>query len=191
MHQLWQAIILKPFKLAECILHFWKSPIFINLAPVGQGHSCILTTQKFNVNVVMSSSWIFTSWKFSESSWAELVVLSSDSSLWMTLCLYHTIANGCILKSMSVLIYENLKVSYPQDYVLQVFVSLHSFGFEPTTSQWCPISSLLQIFVLLSLQRFLLHTILKHTLRPTLSCLRNKIQIRQLHTLCKVQIINR
>ena len=44
MHQLWQAIILKPFKLEECILHFWKPPIFIDLVPTDQGHSCILNT---------------------------------------------------------------------------------------------------------------------------------------------------
>ena len=31
MHQLWQAVILKPLKLEECTLHFWKSPIFIDL----------------------------------------------------------------------------------------------------------------------------------------------------------------
>ena len=33
LHQLWQAIILKPLKLEECILHIWKSPIFINVFP--------------------------------------------------------------------------------------------------------------------------------------------------------------
>ena len=32
--------------LGECILHFWKPPIFINLAQTGQGHSCILNTYK-------------------------------------------------------------------------------------------------------------------------------------------------
>ena len=46
MHQLWQAVILKPLKLGECILHFWKPPIFINLVPTDQGHSCILNTKK-------------------------------------------------------------------------------------------------------------------------------------------------
>ena len=44
LHQLWQAVILKPIKLEECILHFWKSPIFINVVPTNQGHSCILNT---------------------------------------------------------------------------------------------------------------------------------------------------
>ena len=34
LHQLWQAVILKPFKLEECTLHFWKPPIFIII------HSC-------------------------------------------------------------------------------------------------------------------------------------------------------
>ena len=46
LHQLWQAVILKPFKLEECILHFWKSPIFINMVPTSQGHSYILNTKK-------------------------------------------------------------------------------------------------------------------------------------------------
>ena len=44
LHQLWQAVILKPLKLEGCILHFWKSPIFIIVIPTGQGHSCILNT---------------------------------------------------------------------------------------------------------------------------------------------------
>ena len=44
VHQLWQAVILKPLKLGECILHFWKSPIFINLVLIGQGHSSVLNT---------------------------------------------------------------------------------------------------------------------------------------------------
>ena len=46
LHQLWQAVILKPLKLEECILHFWKSPIFISLVPTSQGHSCVLNTWK-------------------------------------------------------------------------------------------------------------------------------------------------
>ena len=29
LQQLWQAVILKHLKLEECILHFWKPPIFI------------------------------------------------------------------------------------------------------------------------------------------------------------------
>ena len=41
MHQLWQAVVLKPLKLGECILYFWKPPIFINLVPAGQGHSSL------------------------------------------------------------------------------------------------------------------------------------------------------
>jgi len=39
LHQLWQAVILKPFKLEECILHFWKPPIFINLVLAVQDHT--------------------------------------------------------------------------------------------------------------------------------------------------------
>ena len=39
-------VILKPLKLEECILHFWKYPIFINVVPTSQGHSCILNTYK-------------------------------------------------------------------------------------------------------------------------------------------------
>ena len=35
---------LKPFKLEECILHFWKAPIFNYLVPAG--HTYILDTQK-------------------------------------------------------------------------------------------------------------------------------------------------
>ena len=46
LHQLLQAVILKPLKLEECILHFRKSPIFINVVPTSQGHSCVLNTKK-------------------------------------------------------------------------------------------------------------------------------------------------
>ena len=46
LHQLWQAVILKPLKLEECILHFWKPPIFINLVLAGQDHTYVLNTQK-------------------------------------------------------------------------------------------------------------------------------------------------
>ena len=46
LHQLWQAVILKPLKLEECILHFWKSPIFINVVPTSEGHSFVLNTEK-------------------------------------------------------------------------------------------------------------------------------------------------
>ena len=46
MHQLWQAVILKPFKLEECILYFWKPPIFNNLVLAGQDHTYVLNTQK-------------------------------------------------------------------------------------------------------------------------------------------------
>merc|ERR1711923_558810 len=42
IHQLRQAVILKLFKLQECILHFWKPLIFINLVSAGQDHSYIL-----------------------------------------------------------------------------------------------------------------------------------------------------
>ena len=37
---------LKPLKLEEYILHFWKSPIFIIVVPTSQGHSCVFNTQK-------------------------------------------------------------------------------------------------------------------------------------------------
>ena len=46
LHQLWQAVILKLFKLEECTLLFWKPPIFINLVPEGQGYSCMFNTWK-------------------------------------------------------------------------------------------------------------------------------------------------
>ena len=46
LHQLWQAVILKPFKLEECILHFWKLPIFINLVLAGQDHTYVLNALK-------------------------------------------------------------------------------------------------------------------------------------------------
>ena len=46
LHQLWQAVTLKPFKLEECTLHFRNPPIFINLFPAGQSHSCVLNTWK-------------------------------------------------------------------------------------------------------------------------------------------------
>ena len=49
--QLWQAVILKPFKLKKCILHFWKSPIFIYLVTAGQGHTCALNTWKFFLEI--------------------------------------------------------------------------------------------------------------------------------------------
>ena len=55
LHQLWQAVILKPLKLEECILHFWKSPIFINVVPTSQGHSFILN------NFHPKDSWFHTS----------------------------------------------------------------------------------------------------------------------------------
>ena len=45
IHQLWQAVILKPFKLQECILHFRKPLIFINLVSAGQDHSYVLNTR--------------------------------------------------------------------------------------------------------------------------------------------------
>ena len=44
MHQLWQAVILKPLMLGECILHFWKPSILDKLVPTDQGDSCILNT---------------------------------------------------------------------------------------------------------------------------------------------------
>ena len=46
LHQLWEALILKPFKLEKCILHFWKLPIFIYVILAWHGHSYILNIQK-------------------------------------------------------------------------------------------------------------------------------------------------
>ena len=64
LHQLWQAVILKPLKLEECILHFWKSPIFINLVPTSQGHCCVLNTKKsilkINCFITVSLLGVFT-----------------------------------------------------------------------------------------------------------------------------------
>ena len=50
LHQLWQALILKPLKLEECTLHFWKPLIFINLVLAGQDHNCVLNTWKSFLN---------------------------------------------------------------------------------------------------------------------------------------------
>ena len=50
LHQLWQAVILKPFELEECTFDFWKPPILINLDVAGQGHSCVLNTRKSFMN---------------------------------------------------------------------------------------------------------------------------------------------
>ena len=46
LYQLWQALTLKPFKLEECILYFWKPPNFNNLVPADQDHSCVFNTWK-------------------------------------------------------------------------------------------------------------------------------------------------
>ena len=51
LHQLWQAVILNPFKLEECILHCWKPPIFIDLVPAGQAYSWVLNTWKSVLNM--------------------------------------------------------------------------------------------------------------------------------------------
>ena len=50
--KLWKAVVLKPFKLEECIVHFWKPPIFINLVTAGQDHTYILNTQKAFLKIV-------------------------------------------------------------------------------------------------------------------------------------------
>ena len=42
----WDLTILKPFKLEEFILDFWKPSIFINLVLAGQDHTYVLNTQK-------------------------------------------------------------------------------------------------------------------------------------------------
>ena len=41
----------KPFKLQECILHFWKPLIFIIFVLAGQDHSCVLNTWKSFLNI--------------------------------------------------------------------------------------------------------------------------------------------
>ena len=38
---------MKPLMLGECILHFWKPPIFINLVLAGEDHTYVLNTQGF------------------------------------------------------------------------------------------------------------------------------------------------
>ena len=84
LHQLWQAVILKPFKLEECILHFWKPPIFINLVVAAQGYSYILNTLKsfpkmdrFIIVCVVAgyiSIWpsVPTKWVLSSNHWCNL-----------------------------------------------------------------------------------------------------------------------
>ena len=54
LHQLWQAVILKPFKLEKCALHFWTPPIFISLVPTGQGYCCVLNTWKSVLKWIVS-----------------------------------------------------------------------------------------------------------------------------------------
>ena len=44
--QLWRLVTLKPLKLQQCTLHFWKPLIFFYLDKRGQGHSYVLNTQK-------------------------------------------------------------------------------------------------------------------------------------------------
>ena len=51
LHQLWQAVILKPLRVEECTLRFWKSLIFINLVAAGQDHSCVLNDWKSFLNI--------------------------------------------------------------------------------------------------------------------------------------------
>ena len=39
--ELWRLVILKPLKLQQCTLHFWKPLIFFYLDKRGQEHSCM------------------------------------------------------------------------------------------------------------------------------------------------------
>ena len=50
LHQLWQALILTPFELGKCILHYWKAPVFNYLDAAVQGHTCVLDNWKPFVN---------------------------------------------------------------------------------------------------------------------------------------------
>ena len=49
--QLWRLVTLKPLKLQQCTLHFWKPPIFFYLDKRGQGLSYVLNTQKAFVKI--------------------------------------------------------------------------------------------------------------------------------------------
>ena len=49
--EVWRLIILKPLKLQQCTLHFWKPLIFFYLDKRGQGHSYVLNTQKAFVKI--------------------------------------------------------------------------------------------------------------------------------------------
>ena len=43
--KLWRLVTLKPLKLQQCTLHFWKPLIFFYLGKRDQGHSYVLNTQ--------------------------------------------------------------------------------------------------------------------------------------------------
>ena len=49
--QLWRLVTLKPLKLQQCTLHFWKPLIFFYLDKRGQGLSYVLNTQKAFVKI--------------------------------------------------------------------------------------------------------------------------------------------
>ena len=49
--QLWRLVTLKPLKLQQCTLHFWKPLIFFYLGKRGQGQSYVLNTQKAFVKI--------------------------------------------------------------------------------------------------------------------------------------------
>ena len=49
--KLWRLVTLKPLKLQQCTLHFWKPLIFFYLDKRGQGHSYVLNTQKAFVKI--------------------------------------------------------------------------------------------------------------------------------------------
>ena len=49
--ELWRFVPLKPLKLQQCTLHFWKPLIFFYLDKRVQGHSYVFNTQKAFVNI--------------------------------------------------------------------------------------------------------------------------------------------
>ena len=55
--QLWRPITLKPLKLQQCTLHFWKPLIFFSLGKKGQGHSYVLNTQKASLKIPVFTSY--------------------------------------------------------------------------------------------------------------------------------------
>ena len=55
--QLWRLVTLKPLKLQQCTLHFWKPLIFFYLYKRGQEHSCM-----FSLWYAIGKTHRFTLW---------------------------------------------------------------------------------------------------------------------------------